>query len=126
MGDAGSIPPGFLLAALALLGAVQGYVSVWSWLILLAVFITDAGWTLARRIINGEHFTQPHRSHAYQRMSRYWDSHAKVDMAVLMINCAWLFPLAWLVQAQPEYALILVILAYLPLLGLMAKVGRLA
>jgi Fuc2NAc and GlcNAc transferase len=126
MGDAGSVPTGFLVAAIALLGALQGHLNPLCWAILLAVFITDASWTLVWRLSTGQAFTQPHRLHAYQRLSRYWDSHLSVDMLLLAINMMWLFPLAWAVQAWPSYGIILVILAYFPLLFGMAKVGRLA
>jgi Fuc2NAc and GlcNAc transferase len=126
MGDAGSVPTGFLVAAIAFLGALQGHLNPLCWAILLAVFITDASWTLVWRLSTGQAFTQPHRLHAYQRLSRYWDSHLSVDMLLLAINVMWLFPLAWAVQAWPSYSVILVILAYFPLLCGMAKVGRLA
>ena len=126
MGDAGSIPTGFLLAGLALLGAVQGQLNPLCWLVLLAVFITDASWTLARRMLSGQPFTRPHRSHAYQRLSRRWRSHLMVDIFMLAISVLWLFPLAWAVQIWPQYGFIMVILAYLPLLGGMAKIGEFA
>jgi Fuc2NAc and GlcNAc transferase len=126
MGDAGSVPTGFLLAALALLGAVQGQLDPLCWLVLSAVFITDASWTLGARILTGQKFTQPHRSHAYQRLSQHWNSHARVVLLLLAINVMWLFPLALAVQMWPDHKLFLVFLAYLPLLGGMVKLGRLA
>jgi Fuc2NAc and GlcNAc transferase len=126
MGDAGSIPTGFLLAALALLGAVRGELSAACWLVLLAVFITDTSWTLAWRLLTGQPFTRPHRLHAYQRLSRHWGAHLPVDMALLAVHCLWLFPLAWTVQAWPQFQIFLVILAYFPLLLAMAKIGKLA
>jgi Fuc2NAc and GlcNAc transferase len=116
MGDAGSVPTGFLLGGLALLGGAQDLLNTACWLILLAVFITDATWTLLWRLVTGQAVTQAHRLHAYQRLSRHWGSHLAVDMLLLAINALWLFPLAWAVQSMPEYTLILVILAYLPLL----------
>jgi Fuc2NAc and GlcNAc transferase len=125
MGDAGSVPTGFLLAALALLGAVQGQLDPLCWVVLMAAFVTDASWTLVWRMGSGQDFTQPHRLHAYQRLSRHWDSHLKVDILLLVITALWLFPLAGAVQAWPDHRLILVILAYLPLLCGMAKIGRL-
>ncbi|MDG2045882.1 MAG: glycosyltransferase family 4 protein [Halioglobus sp.] len=126
MGDAGSVPTGFLLAAIALLGAVQGQLNPWCWVILLAIFIADASWTLVWRLFTGQAFTQPHRLHAYQRLSRHWDSHRRVDMLLLAINVLWLFPLAWAVQTWPIYSVIFVILAYVPTLCGVVKVGRLA
>jgi Fuc2NAc and GlcNAc transferase len=124
MGDAGSVPTGFLLAGLAVLGAVQGSLSPAAWVILLAAFITDASWTLLWRLLTGQPVTQAHRLHAYQRLSRHWSSHLAVDVLLLAINALWLFPLAWAVQAMTEYTGILVILAYLPLLLGMVKIAR--
>ncbi len=126
MGDAGSVPTGFILAALAVIGARQGLLNPLCWFILLAVFITDATWTLAWRMVSGQSFTQPHRTHAYQRLSRYWGSHLRVDMLLLAISTSWLLPLATAVQIWPDRSPYFVILAYLPLLCGMAKVGRLA
>ena len=78
MGDAGSIPTGFLLGALALLGQAQGYLPLTCWLILLAVFITDASVTLLWRMLTGQPFTQAHRKHAYQSLSRHLGGHLPV------------------------------------------------
>jgi Fuc2NAc and GlcNAc transferase len=126
MGDSGSVPTGFLLAGLMITGMVQGQLNPLCWLVLLAIFITDSSWTLLWRVFTGQRFTQPHRLHAYQRLSQHWNSHLKVDLLLLGINVLWLFPLAMAVQAWPEHALFMVILAYLPLLYAMAKAGRLA
>ncbi|MBT4522094.1 MAG: glycosyltransferase family 4 protein [Halieaceae bacterium] len=125
MGDAGSVPSGFLLAALAVQGAVHGDLVAGCWLVLLAVFITDASWTLVWRIITGQHFMEAHRQHAYQRLSRYWDSHRAVALLLLAINVFWLFPLAWAIQVWPDSTILLVILAYIPLLMGMAKIQKL-
>lgn len=124
MGDAGSVPTGFLLAGLAILGALQGQLNPLCWVVLSAVFITDATWTLGWRIVTGQDFTQPHRLHAYQCLSRHWNSHLRVDMLLLAINGIWLFPIALAVQLWPDHQLFLVFLAYVPLLVGVAKVGR--
>lgn len=121
MGDAGSVSTGFLLAGLAVLGWQQEVLNPLCWIVLLAVFITDASWTLLRRIWNGERFTQGHRSHAYQRLSRHWNSHLRVDGLLLAISLVWLLPLAFAIQASPDNGLFLVILAYVPLVCGMAK-----
>ncbi|MEP4485629.1 MAG: glycosyltransferase family 4 protein [Halioglobus sp.] len=121
MGDAGSVPTGFLLGALALYGEVNGLLPLACWLVLLAAFITDATYTLLWRFITGQPVTQPHRLHLYQRLSRYWGSHLRVDILLLALNAFWLFPLAWAISIWPQHQFILVILAYIPLLLSMAK-----
>lgn len=125
MGDAGSVTCGFLLGALALLGSVQNVLPLTCWLILLGCFIVDASSTLVRRMLAGERFWRPHRQHAYQRLSRHFGSHLPVVFILLAICSLWLFPLAWLSAIYPKYGVLLVILAYLPLVAGMAKTGRL-
>lgn len=126
MGDAGSIPTGFLLAGLAAIGTADGRLSLACWMVLLAVFITDATWTLVWRMLKGQAFTQPHRLHAFQRLSTHWGSHLRVDLLFIGVFCGWLLPLAWLSEIYPKYAFLLVILAYFPLVTGMAKTRPLA
>lgn len=70
MGDAGSIPLGFLAGALGLAGYARGDWSLWFPLLAFAPFIVDATVTLLRRALRGERVWQAHREHAYQRMVR--------------------------------------------------------
>jgi Fuc2NAc and GlcNAc transferase len=125
MGDAGSVPLGFLLGGLAVIGAGYGTVPLACWLVLLAAFVTDATWTLLTRWRAGASVFEAHRDHAYQRLSRHWGSHLAVDFLLVALNALWLFPLAWTIWRWPEFQLFLVILAYLPLLLGMAKLRRL-
>jgi len=125
MGDAGSIPSGFLLGGLALYGASTGALPLGCWLVLLAGFITDASWTLIERLLRGVSVTEAHREHAYQRLSRYWGSHTAVDCLLLALYALWLFPLACAIGHWPEFRVLLVILAYVPLLLGMAKLRAL-
>jgi len=126
MGDAGSVPTGFLLGALALLGEVQQSLPLACWLILLGAFVVDASYTLVWRMATGQPFTQAHRLHAYQRLSRHLGGHLPVDMALLALNTLWLTPLAVVAAMWPKFSILLVILAYLPLLFGMAKAGKLS
>lgn len=125
MGDAGSVPTGFLLGGLATLGWVENIVPPGCWLILGAPFIVDASWTLIQRWRAGEPLTQGHRQHAYQRLARHWDSHLLVDLLLLAVNALWLFPLAWAAFIWPNQQWVLVILAIIPLLAGMARIRNL-
>ncbi len=125
MGDAGSIPSGFLLGALAVYAQVSGVLSAAVWPILLAGFVVDATWTLLRRWRRGDNVAQAHREHLYQRLSRHWDSHLKVDVAFLSLFLFWLLPMAWVAQTFQHYALFPLFFAYLPLLFCMAKTAHL-
>jgi Fuc2NAc and GlcNAc transferase len=125
MGDAGSVPTGFLLGGLAILGWVEDIVPPGSWLILGAPFIVDATWTLVQRWRRGEPVTEGHRQHAYQRLARHWGSHLLVDLLLLALNAVWLFPLAWAAFVWPDQQWVLVILAIMPLLFGMARLREL-
>jgi len=102
MGDAGSVPLGFLAAALGILGAVQ---DVWPWLFPLLVFspfIVDASVTLARRGLRGEKIWHAHRSHYYQRVVLLGASHRQLALAAygLMLAGA---ALAFTLRALPQH-----------------------
>lgn len=115
MGDAGS---GFLGLVLGALSLQAGWVSpelLWGWLILLGVFIVDATYTLARRLLRGERVYEAHRSHAYQFASRRYRRHLPVTLAVVAINLLWLLPIAMLVVAGWVDGALGLLLAYGPL-----------
>jgi UDP-GlcNAc:undecaprenyl-phosphate GlcNAc-1-phosphate transferase len=81
MGDAGSIPLGFLAAAMGMWGWHNGDWQVWFPLIVFSPFIVDASVTLAKRTLRGEKITQAHRDHYYQRAIRMGWSHRYVALA---------------------------------------------
>jgi UDP-N-acetylmuramyl pentapeptide phosphotransferase/UDP-N-acetylglucosamine-1-phosphate transferase len=90
MGDAGSVPLGFLAAALGLQGALSGAWPAWFVPVVFAPFIVDASVTLARRVLRGERFWQAHREHFYQRLVRSGLGHARTAWFAyaLMLLCA--------------------------------------
>lgn len=68
LGDAGSIPLGFLAATFGVWGWQQGYWPFWFPILVFSPFVTDATLTLLKRVQRGEKLTQAHRSHYYQRL----------------------------------------------------------
>lgn len=90
MGDAGSVPLGFLAGALGWLGFEKELWPAWFPVLVFSPFIVDASVTLARRIAAGEPFLQAHRSHYYQRLVLSGWSHRKLAVAAwaLMALCA--------------------------------------
>jgi len=117
MGDAGSTYLGFTIAVLALITIAAGQISLPQWLILGAAFITDATVTLVRRVLNRERVFEAHRRHAYQALSRRWQSHRKVTLAFIALNLIWLLPLAY-IAGLAGWGWPAVLIAYLPLIGL--------
>ena len=68
MGDAGSIPLGFLAGALSFVGVSRGAWPAWFPLLVFSPFIVDASVTLVRRALRREPVWRAHRSHYYQRL----------------------------------------------------------
>jgi len=81
MGDSGSIPLGFMAAALGLLGWRDGLWPLWFPLVVFAPFVVDASVTLVRRALRGERIWQAHRSHYYQRLVLTGWSHRQLAVA---------------------------------------------
>lgn len=125
MGDAGSTYLGFVIAVLALLTIAWGWLSAWQWAILGAPFVTDATVTLLRRLLAGEKVFEAHRRHAYQVLSRRWKSHLRVTLLFIGVDLLWALPLAFAAGAFDDFAPLVTILAYAPLvvLALMAGAG---
>ena len=94
MGDVGSIPLGFLAAAIGAYGWHSAYWPAWFPLLTFSPFVVDATLTLAQRAARGEPFWRAHREHYYQRLVRMGLGHRRTALAeyVLMAAagiCAW-------------------------------------
>ena len=116
MGDVGSGYLGIVIGGLSLIAANQDPELLWVWIILLAVFVSDATVTLIRRLLRKQKPHVAHRSHAYQHLAIRLNSHAKVALLVLTVNIVWLLPIAFLVADKQLAGSTGVIIAYLPLL----------
>ena len=116
MGDVGSGYLGIVVGGLSLMAAKQQHELLWVWIILLAVFVSDATITLIRRLLRKQKPHVAHRSHAYQHLAIRFNSHAKVSLIVLAINVVWLLPIAFLVADNQIPGTTGVVIAYVPLL----------
>lgn len=84
MGDVGSVPLGFALGWLLLSLAALGH---WPAALLIpAYFLTDATFTLLRRLTEGKKVWQAHREHFYQKAAQRGRNHAQVVRLVLGLN----------------------------------------
>jgi Fuc2NAc and GlcNAc transferase len=115
MGDTGSVLLGGTVAWLALSGAQSGTVSVWLSLIICSLFVVDATATLLRRVLSGERWYTPHRSHAYQRLIVSGWSHGRVLALYAMVNLLIILPafLIGLVSPEQDFWLALVAIGLL-------------
>ena len=89
MGDAGSIPLGFLAATFGFTGWERGHWSPWFPLLVFSPFVIDATVTLLRRQLRGERVWQAHREHYYQRLIIMGWGHRKTALVeyALMAIC---------------------------------------
>ena len=103
MGDAGSVPLGWLIGGLGLVGVMQGSVSWPAAILVLAVFHVDAGLTLLRRVWMGERWYTAHRTHVYQKlMAQGWD-HGQVLLAYATLNLLVVAPALVIVSLKPAW-----------------------
>ncbi len=101
MGDVGSGFVGFCFGVLALASEKAGAVPATVWMIVLAVFLLDATFTLLRRVFTGERWYTAHRTHAYQRLVQMGWTHVRVSATVMLINIGILLPLAYVSLKWP-------------------------
>ena len=100
MGDAGSIPLGFLAAAMGLWGWQQGCWAAWFPLLVFSPFIADASVTLVKRTLRGAKITEAHREHYYQRAIQLGWGHRNVALVeYALMACAALSAL-WALQQE--------------------------
>ena len=86
MGDVGSVPLGFGRALLSLVLHSRGGVP-WTAVILVhAVFLFDATFTIGKRLWRGENITSPHREHNYQRLVRCGWSHVCTTIIIMILT----------------------------------------
>lgn len=104
LGDAGSIPLGFLAGCLGLHGWLIGNWPWWFPLLVFSPFIVDATVTITRRACAGAAIWRAHRDHYYQRLVQMGWGHRKTAFAeyVLMLVSGGLalLGLSWVPTAQ--------------------------
>lgn len=121
MGDVGSGFVGVMCGALMLFSFAENSVLLWSWLIIMGVFVTDSTFTLLRRLINRKRVFQAHRDHAFQHAAKKLNSHKLTTVIVIFINLVFLAPLAALVAFSQIDGVVGVLVAYAPLVLLVIK-----
>ena len=100
MGDAGSIPLGFLAAALGITGWINGCWPVWFPLLVFSPFIVDASVTLIKRGLRGEKVWRAHREHYYQRMVRSGLGHRNTALICYIFMSATAISALWAIRQQ--------------------------
>ncbi|TKC91769.1 glycosyltransferase family 4 protein [Trinickia terrae] len=119
LGDAGSIPLGFLAGALGYWGWRAGTWPVWFPAMAFAPFIGDASVTLVRRLARGEKFWQAHREHYYQRMVRSGMGHARTAQCWYVVMLVGIMLALWALgrSAAFQWGLVAIWVVLLVLIG---------
>lgn len=88
LGDAGSVPLGFLAATAGLIGWQQHDWPLWYPPLVFSPFIVDATVTLARRLLGGARIWEAHRDHYYQRLVQIGLGHRGTALAEYAVMAA--------------------------------------
>jgi Fuc2NAc and GlcNAc transferase len=112
MGDGGS---GFLGLTFGVFVVSETMLPIWSWLILLGWFVTDASLTVLVRLLRRERIHEAHSEHAYQHLNRAVGTR-KTLVIVGLCNVLYLLPLAAQAAISKDLGFVLVLLAYAPLI----------
>jgi UDP-N-acetylmuramyl pentapeptide phosphotransferase/UDP-N-acetylglucosamine-1-phosphate transferase len=124
LGDAGSVPLGFLAAAMGLWGRQADLWPAWFPLLVFSPFILDETVTLIKRALRREKIWQAHREHYYQRLVQIGWGHRKtavVEYVVMICTGA----SALIVVRQPELTVMLLLSWCLTFLMVILLVERL-
>lgn len=116
MGDAGSGALGTVFVVLMVFVTWHSVTLLWACLLMMSVFIFDASWTLVVRLFTGQKIWTAHKLHAYQILSRRWQSHSKVSLLVSGYNLLWLAPVCGLYIAGLLHLAVAMFLAAAPVL----------
>ena len=101
MGDVGSYFLGLLTGAVAILLWQQQTLALAVSLVLLTGFWFDATYTLIVRVFTGQAFTQPHKTHVYQKIAAK-RGHLWTTVCYWSYGVLWLLPLSWLCARQSD------------------------
>ncbi|KVU11072.1 glycosyl transferase [Burkholderia ubonensis] len=119
LGDAGSIPLGFMAGALGYWGWRNAIWPLWFPAMVFSPFIADASVTLLRRLLRGEKFWQAHREHYYQRMVRSGIGHGRTAIYWYLIMLAGIIVALWALGRQELQQWLLFVAWY----GVLACIG---
>jgi len=102
LGDAGSVPLGYLAAMFGISGMS---LALWPWwfpLLVFSPFIVDATVTLGRRTLRGERVWEAHREHYYQRLVRSGWTHRRTAVVEYALMAAVGSSAVWAAGAEPK------------------------
>ena len=123
MGDTGSVAIGCIFAFFTIYTGNESVISIYTWLILLSVFISDSTYTLIVRIVTKKNVSKPHLTHGFHIVTRKNKSQLFTLYSLFVINIVWVLPLALLSNIFINYHIIITFIAYLPLILYLINIG---
>jgi Fuc2NAc and GlcNAc transferase len=117
LGDVGSNFLGAIFSFYLIYFSLLDSKLFWAAIILMGLFIVDATFTLLSRLIHKKSFHSAHNSHAYQNLSRRFNSHTLATTIFMGINITYLLPMSHFMLTSNFTPLAFVILSYLPLIA---------
>jgi Fuc2NAc and GlcNAc transferase len=115
MGDTGSTFLGFLFFCLGIRGLQFGNYIIYAFIIIMSFFWIDASITLGRRFLRKIEIFKGHKEHAFHKAAAIF-GHWKVSCFIICTTLFWLNPMARLAVIRPNYAILITILAVIPVL----------
>ena len=125
LGDSGSTFFGYFFGVILIITVKNSSLSIWTWLIILAYFITDTTTTTFLRLCLVKRWYHPHRSHAYQNLARVLDNHKFVTSLITGINVFYLLPLAYLSIEYQQYGWLGFLASVIPIFVFVLRYGPL-
>tara|TARA_B100000795_G_scaffold221004_1_gene175597 strand:+ start:265 stop:1290 length:1026 start_codon:yes stop_codon:yes gene_type:complete len=123
MGDTGSISTGCIFAFFIFYSGSESVISIYTWLILLSVFVSDATYTLFVRIVTKKNITKPHLTHAFHIITSSKKSQLFTVKALIFVNILWALPMAMLSTIYSNYHIMIAFVVYFPILLYLIKIG---
>ena len=125
MGDAGSLFLGYFFGGIIVKTFLDSDINFWTWVILLAHFLTETTLSTLMRIKLTKAWYKAHRSLSYQNLARILNSHKKVTIGSILFYIIWLFPLAILSCFYINLGPLLFLIAIIPVIIMVIKYGPL-
>lgn len=123
LGRTGTGYIGFMTGILALATMVLQWLTVWEWLILVAVMVADGTVGRLRVLLAQARGVAARPDYAHQALCRRLGSRRRLLLGVFAVNLFWLYPLALYVHHRPEWGPLTTLIAYLPLFALAWLIG---
>ncbi|BFM06794.1 MraY family glycosyltransferase [Halioxenophilus aromaticivorans] len=105
MGDACSTFLGLSFGTLAFITSKDAQITPWVWVIMLSAFWVDATYTLVVRMVTGQDWRSPHRTHLYQKLARSKQDHVKATLLYVGFSLAIATVTAYVTLAQSKLPL---------------------